>query len=404
MKKLILVILMFIMCISFASALDIALTPGSLNFGTVLREGYSEGRFKFTTYSSELVTVKLYHSDPDNPMNRWLYMHAANGSEIKIGDSLTLDRNNPLNIYITFEPDSDSPNGEYSTTVGATIESGSDSDLDGGDTVAKIKTGVSIKLVGTIDDVEILSCKAVNLNLNSPELGELGTFSARVKNTGNILLNPRIEIDIWDKLKTRVVKTVTGNLGLIKSTVTADTQFSFETLDLPPGDYVASVNLGQCNINNKLMTFRVLEIGSKGLDGIIKFIDIPEVVYGLNPFQVIVDFENLGDDSTVARFSGGVYKDGILIKTLESTPITVGAKESVELDAGYFTPAETRNQEDRYVLRGRVYYGNKQTKEVTKVFFVNKTSKGLDLNVVLIIGMIAVIMVLMAMIIKQNKR
>jgi hypothetical protein len=384
--------------------LDIALTPGSVNFGSVLREGFAQGSFKFSTYSEDPVTIMLYHSERDNPMNKWVNMYLPNGTTINISDRLSLDKNNPLVIFVTFEPGIDAPNGDYQTTIGATVEGNLDSTPAEGQTVAKIRTGVSVKLSGKIDDVESLSCQATNLEINSPELGEPVSFKSRIKNTGNVYLNPRLEIEIWDLQKTRLIKTIEGNLGQIKPTISAETQFDFDSSDIIPGDYIASINVRQCNIENKLISFKVLNVGSKSLDGIIKKINIPNFIYGFKPFAVKVSFENLGNSETVARFSGGIYKDNILIQILESERLSVKPKESIELDSGFFSPVENNIGEERYVFKGKVYYGNKQTEEFSKVFFVtNKEEEKQNTNWVLIIGMAAIILVLIAIVAKRRK-
>lgn len=389
------IILIFILSFNSVFSLDIALTPGSIDFGTVLREGFAQDDFKFTTASNSPILVNLYHTDPNSELNDWIYMQHPNGSEIRVGETLEVRKDKPLKIIISFEPPSDAPNGDYATNVGATVEGALDSSAREGDTVAKIKTGVSIKIKAKIDDVEKISCLASDMSVSSPEIGEPLSFTTRMKNTGNVVIDPDVKIIIFDELKTREIKTVDGNLGKIKPTILDNAQFDIESMDLPPGKYVASVNIDTCNIENRLINFRVLDVGSKSFDGRIKSINVDEVIYGINSIPLKVLFENLGETSTVARFSGGIYKEGILIQNLNSERITVGASEIVELDIGTFTPVETRDKEERYVLRGKVYYGNKQTKEYSKVFFVDKTDNfnfSTQLLILVIIGIIILVL------------
>ena len=405
--SLIIILTMFIILTTLTvTSLDIALTPGSLNFGTVLRDGFSQGSFKFSTYSEKPITVMLYNSQPNSLMNSWIYMHSVNGSDIKIGDKIQLDKNHPLIIFITFEPANDAPNGDYDTTIGATVEVSADTSENVGETVAKIKTGISIRLSGSINDVESISCSATNLIINSPENGESVIFNTRIKNTGNIILNPRLEIEIWDKDKTRLIKKIDGNLGMIKPTINAETQYEFDSSNLPPNEYVASVSLKQCNVENKLMSFRVLEIGTKNLDGRIKSLDIPSIVYGFKPLRIRVTFENFGSQSVASQAICHIYKDNIEIvpPPVSEKSIIVKAKESAELDSGYFTPVQTKNDEDRYVAKCYVHYGNKQTDEYSKVFFVKKEAEKKSNNpAILIVGMVLLILILIGVIIKRNK-
>jgi len=386
-------------------SLDIALTPGAVNFGSVLREGFAQGSFTFSTYSETPIIVRVYNVDKNNMMDQWIYMHLSNGTEIKINDVLLLDKNHPLKIFVTFEPSSDAPNGDYQTTVGATIEEGPNNiNIEEGGTVARIKTGLSVKLTGKIEDVETLSCQASNMVINNPEIGEPITIASRIKNTGNIYLNPKIEVQIWDSQKTRLIKSFEGNLGLIKPTISSDTQFDIDSGEFAPGKYMASVYLRQCNLENKLMSFEILDIGSKTSDGRIRYVSIPSIIYGYKPTSIKVTFENIGEDDTVARAYCEIYKDNVMIYPLISDSVRVTKKESIDIPLGYFTPSQTRYAEDRYVLKCRVHYGTKDTPEYTKVFFVKPEEKTSNLNLALIIGMTLIILILLIVVAARKRK
>src|SRR3989338_6253443 len=168
----IIILLLLLVILPSSFALNIAVTPAAVDFGSVLREGYAQGRFKFSTYSNEPILIKLYTTTPDSPMNDWIFMHTVNGTRIQPGDILSVDINHPLQVLVTFEPTSDAPNGNYITTIGAMVEGNlDDKPANPGDTVARIQTGVSLRLSGTIDDLEVLSCLSVDLSLNNPEQG-----------------------------------------------------------------------------------------------------------------------------------------------------------------------------------------------------------------------------------------
>lgn len=390
-----------------ALSLTIAATPASIDFGTVLREGYAESRFKFSTYAQEPVLIRLHSTSPESPMNDWVFLYAANGTQIQHGDVLSVDQAHPLQVFVTFEPPIDAPNGAYNTTVGAIVEGNLDDEIvNPGDTVARIRTGVSLRLSGTIDDVEILSCLASDLSLNNPEQGETLLFTSRIKNTGNVIMSPQAEVEIWNQEKTIKLTEQALDMGTIRPTVTALTEGGLATDDFLPGTYIAVISMPACAISDKLLSFTVFPAGTKNSQGNIRSTNLPSIIYGQNPFSVKVAFENLGEDIVVARFSGGIYKRDVLIQTLESERLSVRPKERIELDAGVFVPVDTKNTQERYVLKGRVYFGNRQTDEYVKVFFVRDKEPGKGLpwsSLALIAIMVAIILVLVALI-ARNRR
>lgn len=385
-------------------SLDIALTPGSVDFGSVLRNGFSQGSFTFTTYSQIPITVILYKTQTNNPMDNWIFMHLSNGTEVNVSDILTLDKNHPLKIFVTFEPSFDAPNGNYQTRIGATIaESDNSSNISNGQTLERISAGVSVTLSGKIEDVERLSCVVSDFQINTPELGESIMINSKIKNTGNIYINPKIDVEIWDSQKTKMIQKFDGNLGIIKPTISSGTEFDIDSGLFSPGDYIASVSFGQCNVKNQLMTFKILDVGSTSMDGRIKDVSVSSVVYGYNPIPIKVTFENLGAD-TVARSYCEVYKDNVMIYPVISESTMIKSMESVDIPVGYFAPSQTENKEDRYVLTCRVHYGTKDTLEYSKVFFVDQKQTTTNLNVVLIIGMIVIIIILLIFIMLRKKK
>ena len=147
-------------------------------------------------------------------------------------------------------------------------------------------------------------------------------------------MSPQVNVEIWNNEKTILLKKESSDLGLIKPTITALTEGSFSTDDLLPGSYVAVVSIPECAINGKLLSFTVFPTGTKNTQGTIRSTNLPSIIYGQDPFSIKVVFNNLGEDIVVARFSGGIYKEDVLISTLESERLSVRPKQSIELDAG----------------------------------------------------------------------
>ena len=112
-----------------------------------------------------------------------------------------------------------------------------------------------------------------------------------------------------------------------------------------------------------MLTFDIVEPGTLGSDGILKTI-ITKVWAEQNEIvPIIAVFQNVGETPVRAKFKGTVQESGRILDTLESEEVLANVGQEVNLTT-FFTP----KQPGKYIAKGRVYYGSKQTYENTGIW------------------------------------
>ena len=162
----------------------IGVSPSRISFEDVLRGGYAEKIVTITVSSDKETTVTI---EPRGDIAKWLEF-----SE----EEFTVTRGQPHRLRIAVNPPEDSPNQNYTGFLrlkSVTPGSGGRSGATG--TVIPV---LDLFMIVEITDIEFVSCIAKDYGVHSVEEGEDLFFTATVANNGNIRLNPKMHIDIWD--------------------------------------------------------------------------------------------------------------------------------------------------------------------------------------------------------------
>jgi hypothetical protein len=344
-------ILFSLILVNLAYSVSIGVSPGSLNFNKMLRDGYME-RNVFITFSSEVeMTV---NATVRGEIKDWISFEPATKF------SVSKDNSKPFKIIA--QPPDDIANGIYEGFVRvSTSELGELSGGMGSVTIAAIDLPVMIEIV----DEEIIECRAMNFGVRSSEKGMPVEFFLTVINDGNVRLKPRISIDIWDKQQINLVKTIKFNENEILPSSSDAINIEVNTDDLDVGQYWAEITAEEC-LATDILTFDVMEIGSLTTNGLFeKIANKPWVKIGeIVPITAI--FRNIGEKSVLAQFKGFISLNEKVIDVIESENLNVRVSEAVNFTM-FFTPKE----DGRYIVKGRIFYDNKQTFESTGIINVN---------------------------------
>ncbi len=341
-----LALILFVMSISSVSAASIALNPGSLRADNMVREGYAERTVRVAT-NEDSATVNVAFGDSNNEMNDWISLEPSD-------TEFTISQGEPHSMNVIVEPPADVPNGNYSTSLVFMVRS---DDEFTGITGAVIDTAVAFRVNVRIVDDEVTSCNVQSSNIPDIEAGDDIEPSLRIRNIGNIRMNPTIEIDIWNQEMSSLERTITYNDDMVLPTITEDIIFSERSRGLSPGQYFADITVPECGFESTL-TFDILEPGSISSDGNLVGIRVPAWNNRSDTIEINPVFENTGERPVTAYFEGLVRLDGNIIDRLETARLQVepGVREEFEI---FFSS----DRPGRYEVSGRVYYDNKRTFE-----------------------------------------
>jgi hypothetical protein len=340
------------------SAINVGVSPATLFFEEVLRSGYSERTVVISVDSEEPVAIQL---TPRGEITEWINYSANNFS---------VSKRNPYILTISVTPPSDAPNGNYTGFLRImTSEFGEGVE---GHAVGIVRTALDLSMIVEVTDIEVRNCRAYEFNVESVEKGDDIVFNFQVENNGNIRLEPRISIDIWDRDQTEIVKSQEFSNQEILPTTKKDFQARMDSDDLNLGQYWAEISVIDC-YSKETLTFDVLEPGALKAEGVLLSILTNKTAETGETVPVDVGFKNTGEKEVEAYFKGRASLGEKIVQILETDKINVPV-DSIEHFTLFFTPEEP----GRYIISGRVFYSSKKTFESSTVIDVFST--GFSLN------------------------
>lgn len=339
---------------SLVSAVNIGVSPATIKFDNVLRQGYAEDYIAVSVDSENEIGISL----------------TANG---EIADWLTfpeeefyVSKENVKYVKISVSPPNDIPNGNYtgflkvqSTSFGENIEDHA---------VGKILSTLDLSITVSVTDVEYNNCVVKNVEISSAEKGDDVLISMDVLNLGNVRLSPKVLFDIWDLDQIEILKQESFIGKGILPTIEESLEFRVNSKDLDLGQYWGDLSIVDCLYQN-LFTFDILEEGALKSEGVLlnilskKEAKVKETI----PFEA--SFKNTGEKDLKATFKGRATYAGKIVQVFESEELIV-KEGSVEKFLLYFTP----QKEGKYVITGRVYYDSKKTFESSQSIEVSGSS------------------------------
>ena len=124
-------------------------------------------------------------------------------------------------------------------------------------------------MIVEITDIEFVSCIAKDYGVHSVEEGEDLFFTATVANNGNIRLNPKMHIDIWDQEQQEILASYDYDDTQVAPTTQEALEIAVPTTGLELGQYWAEISSLDC-FSQSVLTFDVLEEGSLRAEGVLQ--------------------------------------------------------------------------------------------------------------------------------------
>ncbi|NQU98225.1 hypothetical protein HQ533_02055 [Candidatus Woesearchaeota archaeon] len=392
MRGIILVVTFFALCSLFVSAANVGISPASIHFSDVLRGGYAEDFISVVSDSEDNSSVRISKS---GEIIDWLTLsHTEQTSSV----------NSPGRIKLSVLVPENTPNGDYEALlefqIFKTLEA-EPTEVEEGKVAVGAQTiiVIGVKVIVTVTDKEIKACRAKSFSVKSTEKGLPVEYGVIIKNDGNVLLTPEVSIDIWGQELEELVSFFVFEGEEILPTVEKKLNFSVETNDLLINQYWTDVSVADCG-DSDLLTFDVLEVGTLSTSGTLLRI-INKVQNRVGDKIIITPvFENTGERPVSAVFKGEIILDRQTVRVLESDSLNVPINETVEFRLSYIP-----SKEGRYLVRGRVFYGDKRTYEKEVVFYAigKRVFSWWSLSYIAIAGIILFLIYRMKKEYKRNK-
>ncbi len=275
----------------------------------------------------------------------------------------------------------ETPNDNYSALILAEKED------DGGKISLSPTIGIPVSInVGGDETANLVFLNAV---ISDGEVTSPVLFHLFLKNAGNVLLEPRIDITIQDQ--DEIVDEI-HTKKIIRAGDEKEEKISWTPLRI--GEYNATIIVSFLNNTQKKgVSFVVLEKGFFARSGSLESIFVNASTLQ-KPAKINALFVNNGSLPVEAKFVAEVRKGDSVVKVLESDPLIIDANEESKLYS-YFTPEESAE----YTITGHIVYSGKETEEKTAFFSIANentflTSSYLENASLFLLGVCSVCLVL----------
>ncbi|MFH0875171.1 MAG: hypothetical protein V1859_04475 [archaeon] len=331
----------FIYMSDFATAATIGVSPGILNFPSMIKSGYAQSNILVSTSSKETLEG---HFEIEGEIKDWISIVPAN-------EKFNVSSANPYLFTIIINPPTDAKNGNYSGTFTIltdqviSLESGAGTAI-----IAAVAVKINVEIIGD----EIILCRAGAFSVTDAEIDEPIYVGGTVYNDGNVRLRPEFQVAIYRPLDdTPLFETsFLGEqiLPTLNKRITKDVDAKLTT-----GQYYIDIRAKECS-QGVTLSFDVVEKGGIADRGVFIGIRANEFSYAGDLTKVSSLFKNEGVRAVRARFVGEVTSldSKRILTALESDEIDVEPGRTVDF-ATYFTPQDT----GKYQIAGRVYYNKK---------------------------------------------
>lgn len=348
--KLLLVGLLLVYTLSLVSSVNIGISPASIRFSDVMRGGFAERYIVVSADSVEAVSVSI---NSRGDVADWLNFDV---------ESFEVSKDNPYYLRVSVTPPIDTPNGNYTGFLQVATETFSNSVEE--HAVGKVRSNLDLTIFVSVTDIELLDCVANNIKISSAEEGDDIMLSMDILNNGNIKIDPRILVDVWDQNQFSILLSEELKSPMILPTIEKHIDLKFSSKDLSLGQYWSEISIPDC-LREVLLTFDILEEGAMKANGVLLNILSKRKAKRDETVLFEVGFKNIGEKSVSAHFKGQATYNGKVVQLFETEKldVTIGEIENFNF---FFTPTKS----GKYIISGRIYYDGKRTFEGSGVLEV----------------------------------
>jgi len=352
------IILIFLISISIASAVQVSLMPATVDVPNMVQGGYYEVEYILNVNSDEETPVTMELDE--SPINEWITFE-PNETEFFVS------KINPKKIKMIIEPPESVANGNYLGGIRFSVKT--EEELTGQTSVV-IQPGLVSKLNISIISNRITDCRIIDAKIEDVEIFNNLKLDINTYNNGNIDAKPEIKYEITNK-NDEVEIQGTKNDEIVKPTQRKIISKEIEQ-SLKPGQYFIKINVPNCQDYSKILTFDILEWGATSSK--IEFTNLyPENVWNNegDKIKLYALAKNTGTKLIKkAQFVGKIELNNQLIEVIASKSRQLIPGEEIAFEH-IFIPKES----GRYTLTGTIQYDDKESFEKTAPINVNPKEK-----------------------------
>ena len=367
MKKLLTVLAaVLIICLTtgVAQALGVAVGPTNMVIDGALRGGEYERTVTVFNPSGEETE---YEISTEGEAAGWLSFYDLDTGQ-PIGDRLTISGDNKKPIQVKIKIPEDMANGTYNAEVIVKTIPPEGLEGTGVSTIMQAKSVLSVVVAGE----QVRSGEVIRISVVDTEVGIPARIETLFKNTGNVKVKPRIEVEI-EKGTEKV-----GEVSHSETEVGVEGQkvitVEWDTGEQREGEYTAKVRVF---LDDKLLRaeevpFELFPPGTLTKEGEIVSFEYKGQAALNSVVKLEGIFSNTGQAAAYAQLIAEVYREGSLVDTVESEKILSPVGQQVTTSV-YYTFEEVGS----YTVEGFIAYDGKQT-ETREIEVLIETEADID--------------------------
>jgi hypothetical protein len=337
-----------------ASAISLGAGPSVLDFGRLLRGGYSEGVITVSTSGGEDLVCTV---EASGQMGDWLAVDKK---------AFTLPANGRITLKATLNPPKDAANGRYEGTIHIRAAPTNTQN----DTGLTVGAGIKIRTTAEITDKQVISFKIHSSSATDTETGYPIRLAVTLKNTGNARAKPETLVEVYDLGGTQRT-TYTQTMPEINPTAEYTGALDIPSQGMDAGRYTARLTIDNDEQN---LTFTLLEKGTLALKGVLKTLTLNKIWAETGEIVKITgDVENTGR-LPIEGAKLTIEVSAIDERTQTEDIIKVfNGEENLEIPTGetreftaYFSPINP----GRYRITGAIAYSGKKTQAKSTILNV----------------------------------
>jgi len=359
MRAVIILFLAIIACAFFlATALagGVGVAPTRLELEQAMRGGEYDRTIVVMNPGEE---VAAYTLSASGDAGQWIRFYEDADSTVPM-DRVSVPANERTTLVVRFAIPDDAASGRYDATIAVVSvppELGKGEAGKGATGGAAVSVQASVAVEIEVTGTQILSGVVEGITAQDTEVNYPLRITVHFRNTGNVVANPEISVAIFKDLI--LIDNYSFTDAKIKPNSGESIPVEWQTKGHSEGEYVARVTVsldGEVTATEDL-AFQLLPVGTLTREGqLVSLSPEGEPVLG-RILKILATFANTGQIESPAKFVGEVYRDGVLIESIESQELLVLAKNRAVL-ASYFKVQEP----GLYTIKGQVNFGGKVTR------------------------------------------
>jgi hypothetical protein len=260
----------------------------------------------------------------------------------------------------------DIPNGVHTGVV--RVLTTIDAKNTGGSSGVGVNVGADISVVLNLTGTQNIAGSLIDMAIGDVEAGSPFRIKTTVQNSGNIQVNPQIDLQVLDP-QGAIVGTASFSEEVVYPNEIKILTPEWDTTDQKTGERIArvSVKFGNVDLGTREIHFNILPLGTLTRAGELEGLALEGSPSVGSVVKVVAMFRNTGEIDTQARFLGEVFRDSVRIDTATSEELLVVPGNVVPLEL--FVNV---TQNGTYKVQGKVNYEGKETDVQELVFRVGE--------------------------------